>query len=1219
MAITNRHNYSPLPKFVMSTTTTRGLSSATVWLFLTVLTWTPALIVGVMSSEHPLVPWEDMWEEAEEMTQKYGCPSDNALCGSNNTRSTDILSDIQNICKPCWCDDACQVYGDCCRDKAEADWGDGHDENNGHYSCLAISTTGMTGLMMMDSCPPEYANQPVELLCTRKVPPESYSYVLDMPVTSRLTNTTYVNYHCAICNNDAEDLHTWNVTIKCNTKQIAKEYSMEEFMKKAQYQAGMRQWRHYTYRSHEDQQRNIPHKTFNCFFEISEFKNPTLFAENYGGRLCPYPRNRCDKKFVGKRQCIEQVRDCDPAWPNHLDRVKCHRYSHFLQYKDADGHVTVFKNPHCARCNFKNVSSNALTCVPLQKYNKCASKRGYSPPPLPLCFSVLMDFSKDICNNVDELWDPIHLTCKKIYCGGLYKLENGECVRDSTAYRSLGNSTLLDQSCPKIMLSENEFIPQNDGTVFVNASKKVYQKSEFEMFNKTKILICNAHFQYIGGFTNIHELLTLIVLLISLTGLALHIVIYLLVPRYRNLPGKNLFSLSCCLFTTHFIFLTGMRATDNYGLCIFISATFHYFWLASFCWMNVMSVDVCRTFTSQLYRGSLDASRTYIFYSIYAWSIPALVVTLSFVFDHIDILPDYKPRYATNICWISNRYGLALFFLLPVGAIILENTVLFFVTACEIYKQAKAAKYANTRSQSVKESHVLQETKQNGGKLQKHGVLKHMPQGRRRTKERVRLILYVKLGVIQGLSWVTGLVAAFADIPAFWYPFTIFNGLQGAFIFLGFDLKSKVGEAMWDVLFKKPWRDYRSSKDTRTTSGGRSNSSQNQSSKSYSDSDEEDRTDQSVRGDMGAAPRAVEGVQCGSTTGLTQPMHTSAKASSQQSSSHKTSACRRGTKDFMQDPSKFKNFQPSSLGQTQDSKNGDMQGSGVKSKFEDETAEDAVRGECFTTLKSANHEAKKEQIEKQNNKLDLQNVMDLLQQSKNSVDLPDLVQQLLLQSGGSVDDNEQRPSPFTKCKSFSEGTNPVLQEEQCMALDARLKLLEYSKECPGIHSLIISHAHTAFPEARQVSNVSTGPGTVSKANDYHHIGLPSLTSFPLTQQCKQPKSLVNTVNNFGDACSCSTCKHHLSQLLNEEEFSQNQEKKEQAQGSGNLLQRRPKSLSFSQISHVSLAAAIMQRASLDAQKKQHFSEEDTRAHVWDDTRKLLAKLSKKVKVSESLV
>ncbi|RWR98403.1 hypothetical protein B4U79_05848, partial [Dinothrombium tinctorium] len=37
-----------------------------------------------------------------------------------------------------------------------------------------------------------------------------------------------------------------------------------------------------------------------------------------------------------------------------------------------------------------------------------------------------------------------------------------------------------------------------------------------------------------------------------------------------------------------------------------------------------------------------------------------------------------------------------------------------------------------------------------------------------------------------GFTWAFGFIASFTGITYLWYPFIIFNGLQGVFIFLSF-------------------------------------------------------------------------------------------------------------------------------------------------------------------------------------------------------------------------------------------------------------------------------------------------------------------------------------------------------------------------------------------------------------------------------------------------
>ena len=57
---------------------------------------------------------------------------------------------------------------------------------------------------------------------------------------------------------------------------------------------------------------------------------------------------------------------------------------------------------------------------------------------------------------------------------------------------------------------------------------------------------------------------------------------------------------------------------------------------------------------------------------------------------------------------------------------------------------------------------------------------------------RINFQLYVRLAVIMGLTWITGLAAGFVDVEAVWYVFISLNTLQGLFIFVAFTCNRRV-------------------------------------------------------------------------------------------------------------------------------------------------------------------------------------------------------------------------------------------------------------------------------------------------------------------------------------------------------------------------------------------------------------------------------------------
>jgi hypothetical protein len=54
------------------------------------------------------------------------------------------------------------------------------------------------------------------------------------------------------------------------------------------------------------------------------------------------------------------------------------------------------------------------------------------------------------------------------------------------------------------------------------------------------------------------------------------------------------------------------------------------------------------------------------------------------------------------------------------------------------------------------------------------------------SSDKKRLVLFVKLFILTGMSWVFGLVASLTDFSLVWYIFVSLNSFQGLFIFFSF-------------------------------------------------------------------------------------------------------------------------------------------------------------------------------------------------------------------------------------------------------------------------------------------------------------------------------------------------------------------------------------------------------------------------------------------------
>lgn len=223
--------------------------------------------------------------------------------------------------------------------------------------------------------------------------------------------------------------------------------------------------------------------------------------------------------------------------------------------------------------------------------------------------------------------------------------------------------------------------------------------------------------------------------------------------------------LSLSLLVGQFLFLVaGVQKLflEEY-LCFTVAIAIHYSFLAAFSWMNVLSFDLWRTFSKSSSAGNAAACQGFLLYnrfrkySAYAWILPAVVVASAIVMDTVIETPYFRPSYGAVYCMISSRTGLLVFFVAPMGALLLTNVAFFIGTALAIRETTRIAKIA-----SVKKS-------QGSG-----------------SNSSCRFLLYMKLASIMGVTWTSAFVAAYADVEVLWYVFVAFNSIQGVYVLVAF-------------------------------------------------------------------------------------------------------------------------------------------------------------------------------------------------------------------------------------------------------------------------------------------------------------------------------------------------------------------------------------------------------------------------------------------------
>ncbi|XP_030832138.1 probable G-protein coupled receptor Mth-like 1 [Strongylocentrotus purpuratus] len=206
--------------------------------------------------------------------------------------------------------------------------------------------------------------------------------------------------------------------------------------------------------------------------------------------------------------------------------------------------------------------------------------------------------------------------------------------------------------------------------------------------------------------------------------------------------------------------------------------------------MNALAIDLNRTFGSHAkFRVGNKSQIFYIWYSLYAWGIPALIVGACLVIDLCECTNLHFIYGNRGLCWLSSGNANLFAFGVPLAALLFLNAILFTDTVVGIRLTKKAAKKA------LKERPALAKAKE-------------------------ELSLYIKLSGVMGFTWILAFVCEYANIPELWYIFTAINSLQGVFILLAFGFNKRI-IAMWkEKLGVRPDDVTSSTADTKSTNTG---------------------------------------------------------------------------------------------------------------------------------------------------------------------------------------------------------------------------------------------------------------------------------------------------------------------------------------------------------------------------------------------------------------
>ncbi|XP_057186015.1 adhesion G protein-coupled receptor L3-like isoform X14 [Triplophysa rosa] len=204
----------------------------------------------------------------------------------------------------------------------------------------------------------------------------------------------------------------------------------------------------------------------------------------------------------------------------------------------------------------------------------------------------------------------------------------------------------------------------------------------------------------------------------------------------RNTIHKNL---CISLFIAETLFLTGINRADQPIACAVFAALLHFFFLSAFTWMFLEGVQLYIMLVEVF---ESEHSRKRYFYMV-GYGVPALIVAVSAAVD-------YHSYGTDRVCWLRLDTYFIWSFIGPATLIIMLNVIFLGIALYKMFHHTTILKPDSGCLDNIKSW----------------------------------VIGAIALLCLLGLTWAFGLMYVNESTVIMAYLFTIFNSLQGMFIFI---------------------------------------------------------------------------------------------------------------------------------------------------------------------------------------------------------------------------------------------------------------------------------------------------------------------------------------------------------------------------------------------------------------------------------------------------
>ncbi|XP_052061331.1 adhesion G protein-coupled receptor E2-like [Mytilus californianus] len=370
-----------------------------------------------------------------------------------------------------------------------------------------------------------------------------------------------------------------------------------------------------------------------------------------------------------------------------------------------------------------------------------------------------------------SLYLPIDVPFRKFDITKCY-LETKRMIPESQRYIHSHISALLE--CPQIELDKTEVTIDEYNLLNVPQYSTVLDYHNFYLTRSDlNPRICVSTFKsmmFASSEMSVLQIIILIFTIVSLLCLFLTFITYCLFEQLRTLPGKNNMCLVIALFFAMAFLEFGLNKTHVITLCIVLVGFIHYFWLCTFCCLNVCSFHMYCTFKRNFVyrqRSKSEERKRLLLYILYSFGVPAIIIIMNILFTNfLNVKQLYG--YGGKMCFISERLSFIITFIVPITIMCLLNVFFFIYSAHSIATTPKLKNDDSYQHNSV------------------------------------NLAVYIKLFTITGSSWIIQIIDSFLPLSFFSIIVSLLNALQGVYIFVAYICNTRVFILYRSLICNKP-------------------------------------------------------------------------------------------------------------------------------------------------------------------------------------------------------------------------------------------------------------------------------------------------------------------------------------------------------------------------------------------------------------------------------